>query len=70
MEIQDNVDIDMQSRTHVNVWNYQDSPSFIKEWMSKIKAGDKISVYAQSCLIDNVLNHVESVKITVYTSCV
>ncbi|KAK0491793.1 hypothetical protein EDD18DRAFT_1334626 [Armillaria luteobubalina] len=68
MRIQDNVSADDQSQTHVNVWNYQDSPSFIKEWMSKITAEDEISVYARAR--GTVTNHVESVKITVYTSCV
>ncbi|KAK0218418.1 hypothetical protein EDD85DRAFT_990024 [Armillaria nabsnona] len=46
MQIQDNVSTDKpQCWTHVNVWDYQDAPSSIKEWMSKIKAWDKISVY-------------------------
>ncbi|SJL02878.1 uncharacterized protein ARMOST_06219 [Armillaria ostoyae] len=68
MRIQDNVSIDEQSRTHVNVWDYQDAPPSIKEWMSKIKVGDKISVYPRAGYRwDNI---VKSVKITVYTSCV
>ncbi|SJL02929.1 uncharacterized protein ARMOST_06270 [Armillaria ostoyae] len=68
MRIQDNVSTDKQSRTHVNVWDYQDAPPSIKQWMSKIKAGDKISVYPRARYIwDNI---VKSVKITVYTSCV
>ena len=68
MQIQDNISTDEQSWTHVNVWDYQDAPPSIKEWMSKIKAGDKISVYLRAGrLWDNI---VKSVKITVYTSCV
>ncbi len=67
MRIQDNVTTDKQHRTHVNVWDYQDAPSFIKKWMSKIKAGDKISVYQRARVWDNI---VESAKIIVYTSCV
>ncbi|KAK0436210.1 hypothetical protein EV421DRAFT_1716047, partial [Armillaria borealis] len=68
MQIQDNVSADKQSRTHVNVWDYQDALPSIKEWMSKIKAGNKISVYLRAGYAwDNI---VKSVKITVYTSCV
>ncbi|KAK0431470.1 hypothetical protein EV421DRAFT_2090121 [Armillaria borealis] len=68
MRIQDNVSADDQSRTHVNVWDYQDAPPSIKEWMSKIKAGDKISVYPRAMAWNG--NCVKSVKITVYISCV
>ncbi|KAK0218438.1 hypothetical protein EDD85DRAFT_353903 [Armillaria nabsnona] len=68
MRIQDNISADNQCRTHINVWDYQDAPSSIKEWMSKIKAGDKISVYPR--VGDWQDNIVESAKITVYTSCV
>ncbi|PBK65274.1 hypothetical protein ARMSODRAFT_961280 [Armillaria solidipes] len=69
MQIQDNVSADEQSRTHVNVWDCQDAPPSIKEWMSKIKAGDKVSVYprARSMAWDN---YVQSVKIDVYMACV
>ncbi|KAK0436203.1 hypothetical protein EV421DRAFT_2086725 [Armillaria borealis] len=69
MRIQDNISADKQSRTHVNVWDYQDAPPSIKEWMSKIKVGDKISVYPRTRYWIRV-NVVKSVKITVYTSCV
>ncbi|KAK0450512.1 uncharacterized protein EV420DRAFT_1274625, partial [Desarmillaria tabescens] len=67
MRIQDNVRADDQSRTHVNVWDHQDAPSSIEAWMSKIKAGDKISVYprARSGLCHN---YVESGVVMVYTS--
>ncbi|KAK0222481.1 hypothetical protein EDD85DRAFT_960123 [Armillaria nabsnona] len=68
MRIQDNVHRDEQHRTHVNVWDYQDAPSSIKEWMAKVKAGDKISVYPRTRDIHH--NIVKSVMITVYTSCV
>ncbi|KAK0450536.1 uncharacterized protein EV420DRAFT_1705069 [Desarmillaria tabescens] len=67
MRIQDNVTADLQSRTHVNVWDYQDAPSSIKEWMAKIKPGDTISVYPRAG-IPYSTNYVESIKITVYTS--
>ncbi|PBK93366.1 hypothetical protein ARMGADRAFT_1030020 [Armillaria gallica] len=68
MRIQDNVSTDTQCRTHVNVWDYQDALSSIKEWMSKIKAGDKISVYPRSRYLYLTSNYVKSVKIMVYTS--
>ncbi|PBK65229.1 hypothetical protein ARMSODRAFT_978355 [Armillaria solidipes] len=68
-EAVDNISADKQSRTHVNVWDYQDAPPSIKEWMSKIKVGDKISVYPRTRYWIRV-NVVKSVKITVYTSCV
>ncbi len=66
MQIQDNVNADKRSRTHVNVWDYQNALSSIKEWMSKIKMGDKISVYLRA--ESPAINSVESVKILVYTS--
>ncbi|PBK65282.1 hypothetical protein ARMSODRAFT_1087450 [Armillaria solidipes] len=68
MQIQGNVSADEQSRTHVNVWDYQDAPPSIKEWMSKIKVGDNISVYPRAKYLAN--NVVKSVKVMVYTSCV
>ncbi|KAK0431477.1 hypothetical protein EV421DRAFT_168454 [Armillaria borealis] len=69
MRIQDNVSTDEQSRTHVNVWDYQDALPSIKEWMVKVQPGDKISVYPRVAKY-RVYNCVRSVKITVYTSCV
>ncbi|PBK65263.1 ankyrin [Armillaria solidipes] len=69
MHIQDNVYNDFQHWNHVNVWDYQDAPSPIKEWMSKIKLRDKISVYPRVGT-SLAVNLVESVTITVYTSCV
>ncbi|KAK0450531.1 uncharacterized protein EV420DRAFT_738406 [Desarmillaria tabescens] len=67
MRIQDNVHADKQIRTHVNVWDYQDALSSIKEWMAKIKPGDTISVYPRVGM-PGWANYVESIKITVYTS--
>ncbi len=68
MRIQDNLSTDKQSRTHVNVWDYHDAPSSIKEWMAKVKSGDKISVYSRVTSFQH--NHVNKAKITVYTSCI
>ncbi|SJL02874.1 uncharacterized protein ARMOST_06215 [Armillaria ostoyae] len=68
MRIQDNVRADSQYRTHVNVWDHQDAPLPIKEWMANIKVGDTISVYPRARFAAWV-NYVQSVKIDVYTAC-
>ncbi|KAK0218434.1 hypothetical protein EDD85DRAFT_734092, partial [Armillaria nabsnona] len=67
MRIQDNVRADSQYRTHVNVWDHQDAPPLIKEWMANIKPGDTISVYPRA-RFPGWVNHVQSVTIDVYTA--
>jgi hypothetical protein len=62
-----NVHASLVSRDHINVWNVHDAPNELRDWLSSLKCGSSVEVYAIA-RHPGWRNFIESVEVEVYSA--